>query len=359
MADKNSCLCLDKPCGPYVRLSGRIEVNVSALTGSGATGNYSSVATVAVHCCGRVYDVPVLTGNSLKHWHAYYTAQVYEALGGSCMNLPCRLGVGLRGYTLEAAKPSDIGKNYAKNEVEAIQDLCNDLHGFLQAKGDSGGAKRDSLVRLAFAIPLLEKTSLENAAKARRAVTHNRVDPFKGEKATEMMVFKNEYVSAVYGIAASMDLAYTLVPLYSSCSTTCSASCSSSIDDERKRRWQAAITALLPLLTGSGSKQARALPIARPLELVAAVSSKPLPNLVHGSYPDYLERSLDILSAYAKVVNESIAVICWPKGDKCSSIKAEGIEVVPTASLREFFEKLVEEEANKCYDACKQDKGDG
>ncbi|WP_244263081.1 hypothetical protein [Saccharolobus islandicus] len=46
------------------------------------------------------YDVPVLTGNSLEHWHSVYLAEVYTTLGGKHANELCKAGIGLRGYKL-------------------------------------------------------------------------------------------------------------------------------------------------------------------------------------------------------------------------------------------------------------------
>lgn len=116
----------------YVRVAGRVRVNVTVLTGHGTAGNYSMHARARVYCCGdssKVYEVPVLTGNSLKHWHAYYAAQVYQALGGSMLNELCKRGIGLRGYNVDAKLEGTREK--ATSECEAIKDFCNDLHGFL------------------------------------------------------------------------------------------------------------------------------------------------------------------------------------------------------------------------------------
>lgn len=366
------CLCAEKPCGPYIRVAGRVEVNLSALTGSGATGNYNSIATAHVYCCGKIREVPVLTGNTLKHWHAYYTAQAYKSMGGSCMNELCEKGIGLRGYRL-GSKASPGNRIWAGSELEAIQDLCNDLHGFLQAEQSGGQPKgksmrRDSLVRVAFAVPVFEDNIIDAIAAAKKPVTHNRVDPWASASQTEMMVFKSEYASAPYGISLSMDLAYILHPLYGSCSDSCGVPCSANLSEERLRRAKASVAALLPLLMGSGSKQARALPIAKPLELVVAISNIPIPNIVHGAYPDYVKKSIDILRAYLAAINSSgkraeIKLLCMSQAkDLCSGgnedegrsggNEDEGLSIEAVNSLSELVNKI-KEEVRVSLDVCR------
>lgn len=321
----------------YVRISGRVELQVAGLSGLGAIGNYNQVATAKIICCGSIHEVPVLTGNALKHWHSVYTAEIYEAAGGKLLNDLCRMGVGFRGYTHD----SKLGNlKPANNECEAICDLCNDLHGFLIAAGNRS-AKRDSLIKTSFMVPVMEKENLEAVSKF--AVQHNRVVPEsvrKGIKDEEvsrqaMMVFKQEYATGLYGFNIRLDLVNVLKPLYESCNIKCDG-----LDEqEAARRKKAAVTAILPLLTGSGSKQARALPIANVRELLAAVSPDPLPNLIHGAYPDYLERSIEIVNTFRGMMEKlkkdvNVKLIYWGPAE------VKGVE--RAKSLDEFFNMLVE-----------------
>ncbi|BAA80224.1 CRISPR-associated negative autoregulator [Aeropyrum pernix K1] len=304
----------------YVRVAGRVRVNVAVLTGHGTAGNYSMHARARVYCCGdssKVYEVPVLTGNSLKHWHAYYAAQVYQALGGSMLNELCKRGIGLRGYNVDTNLEGE--RRLATRESEAIKDFCNDLHGFLIAERGRQ-LKRDSLARFSFAIPVLNNEVLENIEKF--SVTHNRVDPLQrrraGEEsnsqetgATEMMVFKQEYSSGLYGISASFDLEYLCRPLYES-----EEGGSACDEEERMRRARASLLALAYLLGGAASKQARALPIAMVEELVVAVCNKPVPNAVHGSYENYVEKTASLLKSVTESLGDGASCIlhCYPEG---------------------------------------------
>ena len=311
---------------PYIRVSGRIELQVSVLTGLGAIGNYNQHATAKVTVNGKLYEVPVMTGNAFKHWHSVYLAEVYETLGGQKLNELCKRGIGLRGYKVDTGYPN---LTEADSECEAIEDVCNDIHGLLVTK--KRPFKRDSLFKASFLIPVLTEDNVKIASKF--AIQHNRIIPSQikveetkekretkegetkeEEKEALMMLFKQEYATALYGFAISANLGLTLTPLYDS---NCSLSIQN-LNEERKLRIKSAIIALINLLMGSGSKQARALPIARLRELVVAVSNIPIPNLVHGSYPDYVKESLEIMKAYASVFdkeNTEINIMCY--GVKC------------------------------------------
>lgn len=190
---------------PYIRVSGRVEFQVSVLTGLGAIGYYNQHSTAKILLDGRIYEVPVLTGNSLKHWHAVYLAEAYEALGGKRLNEFCRRGLGIRGYKASSGL-SEPQK--ADTEIEAIEDLCNDIHGFLIPEKQ---VKRDSLVKTSFLIPVLTKSNVEAASKF--AIQHNKVVP-ASVKEEEMALFKQEYATALYGFNIKMDLGFSLIPLY-------------------------------------------------------------------------------------------------------------------------------------------------
>ncbi|MFZ8808627.1 MAG: type I-A CRISPR-associated protein Cas7/Csa2 [Pyrobaculum sp.] len=325
--------------GPYFRVAGRFRVNAAVLTGAGTMGNYNMHATVRVVAEGGVYEVPALTGNALKHWHSVHAAEQYQALGGSNLNEYCMKGVGLRGKRLDGGD--------ATNECEAIADFCNDLHGFLIPDKQ---IKRDSLVKFAFAVPVLTREELERSQKF--AVTHNRVDPFQSSKETEMMVFKQEYSSARYGFSAALDLGLVLTPLYSDCDKN-KPPVYKNKNAEKALRMRAAVLGLFSALGGGvGARAARALPIAHLDEVVVAVSKFPIPALVHGSYPDYVERSLDVLSAFAKIhgngqthsgaggsnpASGAITVVCY--GVNCSA--AGGLNIVNVKSFSELVEVVL------------------
>ncbi|MBP1357058.1 MAG: type I-A CRISPR-associated protein Cas7/Csa2, partial [Sulfolobus sp.] len=273
---------------PYVRVSGVMEIQLSALTGYGNIGNYNAVATANILVNNQIYEVPVITGNTMKHWHAYYLANIYSASGGRSLNTNCMAGIGDRG--------KNLNNENASNDCDAIQDLCNDIHGYLITTGTP--RKKDSLVKTAFVIPLLTDENVKNVAKF--AVTHNRVSR------EQMMVFKNEYATATYGFNILMDLDKVGKDYLGN-------SCQGINEDEVKLRMRSAVLALSLLFSGVGSKQARALPIVDLKELVIVVADKPIPNAVHGAYPNYAKETYDIIRRYSNYVNANVHFFVYPR----------------------------------------------
>lgn len=317
----------------FVRATARVEVQVSALSGLGAIGNYNQVATARVLHGGVLYEVPVITGNALKHWHAVYAAEAYQALGGSMLNELCKRGIGLRGYTADSTLKN---LKAVSDECKALMDFCNDVHGFLSPQ-EERPVKRDSLVKVSFAVPVLEEGNLKAVSKF--AVQHNRVVPptvnVKQREGEGMMPFKQEYGTGLYALALRMDLAYIGKPLFDQCDAGMDA-------NEKKKRAKASVLALLPLLTGSGSKQARALPIAAVREVLVAVSQSPMPNLIHAAYPDYCERSLDVLNAYLRGIGGTANVYLY--GGSCNAGEAGNpVNFKKVDSLQALMEAIVKD----------------
>jgi CRISPR-associated protein Cst2 len=314
----------------YIRITGRFTIEVSVLTGSDTIGNYNTHATAKIVISDKngsykSYEVPVITGNMLKHWHAVYLAKTYEALGGQQLNELCKKGIGLRGYKLEKEK-----MEYADSESDAIKDLCNDIHGFLIPDKQ---LKRDSLVKFSFGIPILNEKVLENVS--RFTTLHNRVDPVRREN-TEMMIFKQEYSTApLYGFAITMDLAYVMTPIYEITQNK-NQQQEKTDEEEKNRRKKAAVLALLYMFNGVGSKQARALPIIEVKELLIAVSNVPIPNLVNGAYEDYIDKSLQIIEAFKKIIgNDRVKLYGYGIDKKyCNKIECKD-------SLDELFDIII------------------
>lgn len=317
----------------YVRLTARVEVQVSGLSGLGAIGNYNQIATAKILHGGVLYEVPVITGNALKHWHAVYAAEAYQALNGTNLNELCKRGIGLRGYTVDSTLKS---LKAVKDECEAVKDFCNDIHGFLSPQ-ENKPVKRDSLVKVSFAVPVLEEGNLKAVAKF--AVQHNRVVPptvnVEQKEGKGMMPFKQEYGTGLYALALRMDLAHIGSPLFDQCDVKLES-------EERKRRAKAAVLALLPLLTGAGSKQARALPIATVREVLVAVSERPVPNLIHAAYPDYCEKSIDVLSAYLEGIGGEAKLYFY--GGGCDAQKvSQKVKFQRVGSLQELINAVMKD----------------
>jgi len=341
------------PYPPFVRVSGRFTVEVSALVSSGNIGNYTQIATAKlVLLNGAAYEgVPIITGNSLKHWHAVYLVENYMSLGGKYVNILCKHGIGVRGFKYDVDSFNKIDKNnYANTEQEAIIDICNDIHGFLIPDKQ---LKRDSVVEASNAIPVLTEDNLENVSKF--AIQYNRVAPrvIKDKLGEEygMMPFKQEHASvALFGFAMSMDLGWILRPRYEGDGSIVLElpNKKDNVVEERKRRARAALLAVLNLITGSGSKQARSLPIIGVQELMIVVSNVPIPKLVHAAFENYATQTIDALRVYANNVNDAkIYVHCYSVSGKpingCEQRQGDKIQVHNHLSLEDMFNNVINE----------------
>lgn len=265
----------------FVRVTGRAIVNVHSANAEGAVGNYIGLSKMFVVRRRRDggYDLseePVVSGNMLKHWHAVRMVELLKEWNGTLCET-CKRFVMYR----SSLPYSD--------EFEFVKACAiEDVHGFLQPDTT---VRRESLVKFSFLIPV------EELGAQSGAVTHNRVylEPTGAIPAEEqlMMVFRREYASGVYGFMASMDLKYVgraladpdnakkVLPL-----------------EERKKRARAAMLALADILTGRfGASSARALPVLNTVELIVAVSRKPMTNLLSGFYYDYVEESAKAIKA--------------------------------------------------------------
>ncbi|MHA1616434.1 MAG: type I-A CRISPR-associated protein Cas7/Csa2 [Candidatus Njordarchaeales archaeon] len=255
----------------FVRGTFRIVMNVHSLNTEGAVGNYNPLVKVFV--TGRrgdtwdIVETSAISGNMLKHWHARHVAELAKA-----SNLPlCEDCV--RGVFYRTRLRVDSEKEMLSKCV------LDDLHGFLCTETT---VKRESLVKLSFAVPVEE--NIFNIA----TVTHNRVvvDESGAIAKEGMMPFKNEYASGIYAFAIAMDLKYVGIPLANPKEKGLDIK-------ERKKRAKLALQALGNLLQGeTGAKQARAFPITRPLQALVVISKQPIPAPIHAYFRDYVEESI-------------------------------------------------------------------
>lgn len=319
----------------FVRITGRVRINVASLNAQGTVGNMIELAKAHLVVCSSskltVIEVPVITGNTFKHWHFAHFIEQYKLLGGNQLCEYCRRLIGFR----------STDKN-GKNEEYFVQKCAGeDLHGFLQPENQ---VRRDSLVKTSFIVPV------EGFEARIDTVTHNRVvvdeqgviERGEGEE-TAMMVFKRQYASALYGFQIDMDLGYVGRLLYSS-----DRRLVLSDQKEVERRGKAALLALIPLLSGQmGASRSRAKPIWKVEELVAAWSTAPLPALTHGHYADYLLDSVRTLSTFSKLLNRrDVHLYVFPKelSDKDyvkKELKDSGIIVEGFESWQALIQRLV------------------
>lgn len=301
----------------YVRVAGRVLINVHSANAEGAVGNYMALSKMfVVRRKGQGYEVseePVISGNMLKHWHAVSMVEILKSWGYNKICDNCSRHVMYRSVVNRAS------------EFEYIKECAiEDVHGFLytpprQKKGGEPiergeGIRRESLVKFSFLIPI------EDQRAEYSSITFNRV--FVDEKGSipreeqAMMVMKREHASGIYGFLCSMDLAFVGTSLANPKEKI-------SLEDS-KIRVKAAISALSYVLSGQfGAAQARSLPIIKTLELICIVARKPIPNAVHGFYMDYAKETSRIIRAF---IDEGM-------------LKAEDVKITVVGRIAESFEE--------------------
>ena len=311
----------------YVRISGRVIINVHSANCEGAVGNYISLSKMYLvkrvpKESGYDYDIVeenVISGNMFKHWHAIETIDILNSMNYDKLCEMCKRKVMYRS-TLNL--PS---------EIEYIKKCAiEDLHGFLDT---TSNVRRESIVKFSFLIPI------EEGVNRYAAVTMNRVAVTKEGKIDEeaMMIFKREHASGIYGFSCILDLYYVGRAI---------SDPSKVIDNnERKIRAKAAILALSNILSGRfGAASARSLPIIRTYELICVVSKKPIPNLTHGYYFDYIDDNAIRVKAlidgkYVSVDEIRVFVL----GDRVyEKFKDIGNVVEKCNSVEEVMSKLAE-----------------
>lgn len=302
----------------YLKLTGRLIINVSSLNTEGAIGNYISLSKAFIvrrTSNGYEYvEAPVISGNMIKHWHAVLL--VDHALSNNYDKIcdTCRRKIMFR---------SAIKRN---SEFEYIQNcLIEDVHGFLKPDQQ---IRRESIAKFSFLIPV------EELEVKYSTITHNRVvTNEKGEVTKDMMVFKREHESGVFGFNIVVDLAYI---------GRAQSDPTQSLDkNERITRARLVVKALADLLSGNfGAAQARALPIVKLEELIALLSSMPGPNLVHGYFKDYAEETFNIIKNYYINGNAKVYVL----GERLKKIVPKEIKgkVKFVASITEAFSDIEE-----------------
>jgi CRISPR-associated protein Cst2 len=317
--------------GMFVRLAGRVEVNAASLNAQGTAGNLIELTKLRIvvpeNGAYRLAEVPAVTGNTVKHWHFAHFVNAYIMLGGQSLCEYCKRGIGFR------------SPDKSKNSEEEFVKGCagEDVHGFLQPENQ---VRRESLFKASFMLPV------EDAETGFDTVTHNRVvvDP-TGKISREMMLFKRQYSSSIFGLLMSLDLSFVGKPLYSEKHDPVVN------NDEVLKRGKAALVALLPLLAGEiGASRARALPAWRVKELLVAWSDKPIPQLTHGCYSDYVTASLGTLAAYSKLLDANVEVLAYGVDEKLLKGRTDKLSIEPPkGSWQEIIAHLVQkfEESTK------------
>ncbi|MDW7989957.1 MAG: type I-A CRISPR-associated protein Cas7/Csa2 [Archaeoglobaceae archaeon] len=299
----------------FVRISGRMRINTHSLNAQGGGGtNYIEVtkAKVVVRngSSWSLVEVPVITGNMLKHCHFVGFVDCFKETKFKDNLTEKSLRYNAVRFATKETTTKKAGGNEIKldDEAKIIENFADaDIHGFLVPET---GVRRISLIKTSFLIPTEDFLMDVMGEKLISTVKHNRVDVDekgaigRGEE-TAQMLFSREYASALYGFSVVLDLGFVGVP--QSNTSRCVIN-----EEERIARIECALKALIAMLSGYiGANLARSFPAIKVEELIAIKSDKPIPALVHGFYADYVKLSESIIN---NAKNLGFEVNCYSIG---------------------------------------------
>lgn len=294
----------------FLTLAAKLICNVHAMNNEGSIGQTTDIRMIRMigEDGKELPEAPAVSGRMLKHWHLAYMLK--EELNQSSPKLcdQCKIWEPER-------QPTDEGTGVQKCVI------C-DSHGFLCAKKKGAGEtrgkslRRSSCVTFSWLLPVIgsdtpskqaihsrvapgvaehteevEEASPENASSKASSETTATLSEEAKQKSSQMIFYKS-YASSIYAFVCSIDLDRIGKPLIGN---------ALSDSGEIKRRRQMAVKALLPMVMGAfGASQSHALPHAKCLGVLTALSDNttPIPNLISPIYNDGFQESIKMLRAF-------------------------------------------------------------
>ncbi|MEM3382783.1 MAG: DevR family CRISPR-associated autoregulator [Nitrososphaerales archaeon] len=304
----------------YVKLTGRVLVNLHDLNNEASIGTFTDIRKMKIiDTEGALREVISVSGNMLKHWHSIYVKRLLEGNDNFCSYCAREEAWRLpqNDSRLTEVKETKLkgGNLFIAGERKLLNTCAiEDIHGFLSPDPDLT-IKRESRVRFSWLVPV-EETEEEALSTA----VHNRVAKVTGAgtEIPQQMFFYKQYASGIYSVTASIDLGRIGISDYTS------KLVEGLKDEVVKRRRRCTIEAFIPIMGGEmGASLSRSLPIAKPVEIVIALSNYPgLPNVVSAFYKDYRQVNLALMNSVAKVSNSDIHLIFAPPMEGTQNISA-------------------------------------
>lgn len=312
-------------------LSLRVLVNLESLNMAESIGNVVKHrrAPVVVKNPKGGYNlvyVPVISGMSLAHGYQVLLAHAAKELGAPVTRMS------LEGYFLKFATNNIIKNHYkevegrvsknrspCENEREIVK-ACTvaDVGGFLYTEGV---VKRTSRFSFTYMMPTLD--TLTEGIAGISSQLHTRYAPeAKKQEQAEQALFNIDNASALY------TLTFLLEASRISQLDVCKAMNQKPDDlgaDERKKRFEAALSALVSLVSnvGFGAKKTRSFPHwqVQSAVIVASDSIAPIiPSPGHSS--KYIEETVEKIEKLQKLVKNTQAVVhYYDREDATENVK--------------------------------------
>src|SRR5690606_1462297 len=108
----------------HLSLVGRITINLASLNNEGTEGNAIQPRTATVVLDGKLYSVPVISGDMLKHWHAKHLSAIAQERG-----LPLSRNANRRNPNPNRIKSELADYDWVVQKVEGISDWKKTIKG--------------------------------------------------------------------------------------------------------------------------------------------------------------------------------------------------------------------------------------
>ena len=268
-----------------------------------------------------VEEAVAVSGVMLKHWHLAYMV----ALGKGRVNF-CENCVKLEGVRVRSGEKG--------SESEFIKKCVGeDVHGFLRAQPV---LRRESLIKFSWLLPcMLEEVYREiGTTTPFRVLQHSRNVRTPKEKRQEQMLYPRAYASGLYGFTSLVDLGNVGFSFTEQKQVL--------EKEEVKERRRLTVEAFAPMITGAfGASLARALPVAKPVEIICVVSSKPLPAPVHPIYNNSYELNVKLYKGIAELFGSTVTINVW--GREVKEVKENFFKVRSVDEPAAVFTRVIED----------------
>lgn len=224
----------------HLSLVGRLTLNLASLNNEGTEGNAIQPRTATVVVDGKLYSVPVISGDMLKHWHAKHLSAIAQERG-----LPLSKNADRRNPNPNRIKSELADYEWVTEHVPEVKDwagtirgaerdkleqalyglvasecVVTDAHGLLitevspQREGAAGSVftasvavARTSRVQVGFMTGVPRRSMTEHYFHAKYVSSRTGIQSRETASGEGQNIFTRPATSAAFAIVAAIDLA--------------------------------------------------------------------------------------------------------------------------------------------------------
>lgn len=348
----------------HLTLVGRLTLNLASLNNEGSEGNALQPRTATIVLDGKLYSVPVISGDMLKHWHAKHLSAIAQERGLPLSRNadrrnpnPNRIKSELADYqwvterVQEVASWSGTVKGAQRDKLEqalyslvASECVVTDAHGLLitevspqKAEGEKSvfsaavAVARTSRVQVGFMTGVPRQSMTEHFFHAKYVSSRTGIQARETASGEGQNIFTRPATSAAFAMVAAIDLAGLGFD---------DAKNEYAVTDEgeRRKRKQAVIDALsYTLMNQPGANSSQQFPHIMDFEgaIVTSSTNCPAPT-VSAMKDNYLDTLEQLVRTANRMNGNRNAIVCH----KVQGIAA-AVELLTELAHGEGLETLI------------------